>query len=291
MKFVSYLDAVAEGEKRLEEAGIADAKIDARYLFESLPGHDAHFLLMYGRRQMDEEKRAAYMELIEKRASHIPLQQILGYTEFMGCRFTVNEHVLCPRQDTETLVEYALKLLKPGMRILDMCTGSGCILISLLNLSGRENVPMDTLVGIASDISEDALAVARENAEYNKVDVRFLQGDLFGSLVELPGEEQKFDLITSNPPYIPTAAVWGLMPEVRDHEPKIALDGSPNGLAFYERICAEAPLYLKEGGHLIVEIGYDQAEDVIGLFETNGFKDVVCYKDLAGNDRVVYGHR
>ena len=290
MQFVSYLDAVKAGEERLEAAGIVDAKIDAKYLFESMPGHDSNFLLLYGRRQMDEEQRKAFMALIEKRASHIPLQHILGYTEFMGLRFTVNEHVLCPRQDTETLVEKAMDYLKPGMRVLDMCTGSGCILISLLALGKKGVVEPGGFIGVASDISEEALEVAKKNASDNKVDIQFLQGDLFASLQQLPSEERRFDMIVSNPPYIPTAGVWALMPEVRDHEPKIALDGDKDGLIFYQRLTEEAPGYLAAGGTLIVEIGYDQAEAVTELFREHGFKDVCALKDLAGNDRVVLGH-
>ena len=231
-----------------------------------------------------------YEALLEKRASHIPLQQILGYTEFMGLRFNVNEHVLCPRQDTETLVELAQKCLKPGMRVLDMCTGSGCILISLLALGCKGVCEPGGFIGVASDVSEEALAVAKENAKQNHVDIQVLQGDLFASLEALPAEERRFDLIVSNPPYIPTAGVWALMPEVRDHEPKIALDGDGDGLKFYRLICEQAPGYLKIGGKLIVEIGYDQAEAVCALFTEHGFLDVVCHKDLAGNDRVVEGH-
>ncbi|MCR5641121.1 MAG: peptide chain release factor N(5)-glutamine methyltransferase [Lachnospiraceae bacterium] len=290
MKFVSYLDAVKAGEETLAAAGIVDAKIDAKYLFESMPGHDSNFLLLYGRRQMDEDQRLAYEALIQKRASHIPLQHILGYTEFMGLRFTVNEHVLCPRQDTETLVELAQSYLQPGCRVLDMCTGSGCILISLLALGKRGVVEPGGFVGVASDISEEALEVAKQNAEDQRVEIRFLQGDLFDSLQALPTEERRFDLIVSNPPYIPTAGVWSLMPEVRDHEPKIALDGSDTGLVFYERLTSQASEFLKPGGRMLVEIGYDQAEDVCQLFREHGFSDVVCHKDLAGNDRVVMGH-
>lgn len=290
MKFVSYLDAVQAGEETLAKAGIVDAKIDARYLFESMPGHDGNFLLLYGRRQMDPEQQKTYEELIAKRASHIPLQHILGYTEFMGLRFTVNEHVLCPRQDTETLVEKVQELLCPGMRVLDLCTGSGCILISLLALGKKGVVEPGGFVGVAADISEEALEVARKNASDNNVDITFLQGDLFGALNALPENERRFDLIVSNPPYIPTAGVWALMPEVRDHEPKIALDGDANGLAFYERITEQASRYLNAGGTLIVEIGFDQAEDVSRLFREHGFSDVTCYQDLARNDRVVQGH-
>ena len=290
MQFVSYLDAVKMGEETLEKAGIVDAKLDAKYLFESMPGHDKNFLLLYGRRQMDADQRKEYEALLEKRASHIPLQQILGYTEFMGLRFNVNEHVLCPRQDTETLVELAQKCLQPGMRVLDMCTGSGCILISLLALGCKGVCEPGSFIGVASDVSEEALAVAKENAKDNNVDIQFLQGDLFASLEALPAEERRFDLIVSNPPYIPSAGVWALMPEVRDHEPKIALDGDGDGLKFYRLICEQAPGYLKTGGKLIVEIGYDQAEAVCALFTEHGLLDVVCHKDLAGNDRVVEGH-
>ncbi|MBO6214518.1 MAG: peptide chain release factor N(5)-glutamine methyltransferase, partial [Lachnospiraceae bacterium] len=217
-----------------------------------------------------------------------PLQHILGYTEFMGLRFCVNEKVLCPRQDTECLVELVQSRLKANDRILDLCTGSGCILISLLSLGGKA-APAESLTGIGVDISEDALSVARKNGEQNKVNVKWLQGDIFGALDALEPGERSFDVITANPPYIPHEAIWGIMPEVRDHEPHIALDGGEHGLDFYERIIPNAKDYLTDGGMLAVEIGYDQGTAVKQIFEAGGYRDIEIHKDLSGNDRDIVG--
>ena len=207
-----------------------------------------------------------------------PLAYILGEWEFHGLPLYVNEHVLIPRQDTEILVEEVLKELHDGMRILDMCTGSGCILISLLRYS-------NDCVGVGADISEKALLVAGENGKklLGDHDVKWIHTDLFEKV------EGKFDRIVSNPPYIRSQVIDTLMPEVREHEPLSALDGSEDGLIFYRKIIREAPKYLEYGGLLYFEIGYDQGEDVKCLMEEAGFIDVEVVQDYAGLDRVVYG--
>ena len=206
------------------------------------------------------------------------MQYIVGETEFMGLKFKVNSNVLVPRQDTETLVEEALKVVRPGMKVLDMCTGSGCIIISILhNVSNVE--------GHAVDISKQALNVAKENAKLNDVSVMFERSDLFDNVAE------KFDIIVSNPPYIPTAEIAKLMPEVAQFEPMEALDGKEDGLYFYKRIVENCGNYLTEGGSILFEIGHDQGISVSELLKDAGFSDVRVIKDLAGNDRVVAGRK
>lgn len=207
----------------------------------------------------------------------------------MGLEFKVNEHVLVPRQDTECLVEEAFSFLKPGLRLLDMCTGSGCILISLLKLCEQKNPKVwKTLpvYGAGVDISEDALYLAKENARKNQVKAVWYQGDLFHALEEKNGQ---FDIIVSNPPYIRTEVIASLEEEVRLHDPWIALDGREDGLYFYRKIIAGSTSYLKQGGRLLFEIGHDQAVDVTALMEMHGFGQIQVKKDLAGLDRVVSG--
>ena len=215
--------------------------------------------------------------MLEKRSAHIPLQQIIGRQSFMGLDFYVDENVLIPRQDTELLVEEALQELHDGMRILDMCTGSGCILLSLLKYS-------NDCEGIGADISEEALKVAeRTRVQLGLENAAFIRSDLFEAV------EGKFDLLVSNPPYICSDVIDTLMPEVREHEPRQALDGSADGLHFYRRILADCRAYLKPGGMLLFEIGYDQGEAVKRLMEENGFLEVEVKKDYGGLDRVVLG--
>ena len=228
-----------------------------------------------------EKLRRSMQIALRKRAEHVPLQYIVGETEFMGLKFKVNSSVLIPRQDTETLVEEALKVVRPGMRVLDLCTGSGCIAISLAVKGGFESVT-------ATDLSKEALKVAERNARTHQVPIRFFQGDLFSALPQ--SEEKTFDVITSNPPYIPTAVIATLEPEVREHEPMMALDGTEDGLKFYRQIAKEAGSWLKLGGSIYLEIGYDQGEAVSGLLKDAGFTNVRVVKDLPGKDRVVCGY-
>ena len=220
----------------------------------------------------------------------MPLQHITGEQDFMGLTFEVNGHVLVPRQDTEILVEEAMRFLHDGMDVLDMCTGSGCILLSLLHYSNGCR-------GLGVDISQEALAVAERNrlrlqkkeeaegraAENAGMSCRFLQSDLFEKV------NGKFDLIVSNPPYIPTEAIQGLMEEVRLHEPLGALDGKEDGLYFYREITPKAGEYLRGGGYLFFEIGCGQAGAVSKIMEEEGYRDIAVVKDYAGLARVVYG--
>lgn len=263
----------------MQNADVPNPDTDAWELFSFAFRMDKkEYLMRLSEEVKDEEGLDRYDYFIEQRTRRIPLQHITGEQGFMGLSFHVNEHVLCPRQDTETLVEVALQRLMPGMRILDMCTGSGCILISLLALSKG-------VYGVGADVSEDALIVARENAWTNRIEsAQWVRSDLFGNL-----SREKFDMIVCNPPYIPSAVIPRLMPEVRDHEPHNALDGGKDGLSYYRMITAEAGRHLTDNGLLIFEIGIDQRDDVASMMYVNGFKDMTCYRDYSGNERVLLG--
>ena len=278
---MTYRECYEQGCRTLQAAGIEEAALDARLLLEAVCGTDRNDLLVHGEQPVAPEAEEKYLNWIRQRAEHIPLQQLTGEQGFMGVTFAVNEHVLIPRQDTEILVEEVLKELHDGMRILDMCTGSGCILLSLLHYS-------NDCEGLGVDLSADALEVAGRNvlkvltpekAEH----AHFLQSDLFEKV------EGKFEIIVSNPPYIASAEVEKLMPEVRDHEPRMALDGTEDGLHFYRRIIEEAGKHLVSSGMLFFEIGYDQGQAVSELMRTEGYCEVQVMQDYAGLDRVVLG--
>lgn len=273
---MEYAALYRMGVERLTAAGIEEARLDARLLLEELCGTDRNDLLVHGDRPVTEQQENSYVNYIELRSRHIPLQHITGYQEFMGLRFKVTPDVLIPRQDTETLVEEVLKNLHDGMRILDLCTGSGCILLSLLRYS-------NDCVGVGADLSKKALAVAEENAGSLGLTAEFVQGDLFEPVTG------KFEIIVSNPPYIPSNVIPTLMEEVREHDPLMALDGKEDGLYFYREIIGQASEYLYPGGMLFLEIGCEQAEAVTELMKNAGYRDVTVCKDLAGHDRVVSG--
>ena len=350
-EFKIWADVLNYGKKILKNAGIAEADLDAWYLFEQIFGisRAQYFLCareniagstaqkmaaqeqtgnsLESKNALDcaelwlKEKLSAYENTLEKRASRIPLQQILGQQEFMGLTFFVNEHVLIPRQDTETLVELVLNEQKDkNVSILDMCTGSGCIAVSLKKLGGYACVD-------GADISEEALKVAKRNSEeilensdavssrteqiqnctnltnnQNKQDnseermvsevrtvpqtgVTFRRSDMFSAFPET----ERFNVIVSNPPYIPSAVIEELEPEVRDHEPRGALDGTADGLYFYRILAEECAKHLTPGGHVYFEIGYDQGAAVKELLDIHGFKDTRVIQDLTGKDRVVCG--
>lgn len=274
---MTYRQLYEYGVKMLEEAGIEEAKLDARLLLEYICHTDRNALLVHGDSERNAMEEQFYRMCIEKRATRIPLQHITGEQEFMGLTFRVNEHTLIPRQDTEILVEEGMRRMFDGMRILDMCTGSGCILLSLLKYSNE-------CEGTGVDISEEALKVARENAKRLGLDAEFIQGDLFENV-----PEKKYDMMISNPPYIETAIIETLMPEVREHEPMQALDGMEDGLFFYRKIVEKAGGFLEKGGWLLFEIGYNQGEAVKELMTAQGFQGVEVVKDYAGLDRVVLG--
>lgn len=275
-----------EGEAVLKKAGIEEASIDAWILLEFVTGISRAKYLCDPNMVIADEAALKYCEAIEQRTKRIPLQHITGEQEFMGYTFKVNEHVLIPRQDTEALVEEALKFLRPGKSVLDMCTGSGCILLSLLKM-GAQKYYMTNVSGAGVDISAEALKVASENARELGVDVKFLQSNLFENIdMDVTG---KFDILVSNPPYIRTSVIEGLQEEVRLHDPFIALDGKEDGLYFYRKIVKDCRKYLKDKAMVLFEIGHDQGEDVSNLLKSAGFTNVWVKKDLAGLDRVVVG--
>ena len=354
-EFKIWADVLNYGKKILKNAGIVEADLDAWYLFEQIFGisraqyflcarenivgstaqkiavQEQHGDLLESGNALEcaelwlKEKLSAYENALKKRAARIPLQQIIGQQEFMGLSFFVNEHVLIPRQDTETLVELVLQEQKDkDISILDMCTGSGCIAVSLKKLGGYAHVE-------GADISEESLKVAKRNSEeilenndvnndavnsrteqiqnctnltnnQNKQDnseermvseasklsqagVTFRHSDMFSNFPET----EQFDVIVSNPPYIPSAVIEELEPEVRDHEPRGALDGTADGLYFYRILAEECAKHLTPGGHVYFEIGYDQGAAVKELLDIHGFKDTRVIQDLAGKDRVVCG--
>ncbi len=354
-EFKIWADVLNYGKKILKNAGIVEADLDAWYLFEQSFGisraqyflcarenivgstaqkiavQEQHGDLLESGNALEcaelwlKEKLSAYENALKKRAARIPLQQIIGQQEFMGLSFFVNEHVLIPRQDTETLVELVLQEQKDkDISILDMCTGSGCIAVSLKKLGGYAHVE-------GADISEESLKVAKRNSEeilenndvnndavssrteqiqnctnltnnqnkqnnsakrkiseaskLSQAGVTFRHSDMFSNFPET----EQFDVIVSNPPYIPSAVIEELEPEVRDHEPRGALDGTADGLYFYRILAEECAKHLTPGGHVYFETGYDQGAAVKELLDIHGFKDTRVIQDLAGKDRVVCG--
>ena len=354
-EFKIWADVLNYGKKILKNAGIVEADLDAWYLFEQSFGisRAQYFLCarenivgstaqkmtaqeqtgnsLESKNALDcvelwlKEKLSAYENALKKRVARIPLQQIIGQQEFMGLSFFVNEHVLIPRQDTETLVELVLQEQKDkDISILDMCTGSGCIAVSLKKLGGYAHVE-------GADISEESLKVAKRNSEeilenndvnndavssrteqiqnctnltnnqnkqnnsakrkiseaskLSQAGVTFRHSDMFSNFPET----EQFDVIVSNPPYIPSAVIEELEPEVRDHEPRGALDGTADGLYFYRILAEECAKHLTPGGHVYFEIGYDQGMAVKELLDNHGFKDTRVIQDLTGKDRVVCG--
>lgn len=263
--------------KLLKEHEIADADVDAWYLLAHVFKISRTDYYRNSDETVQDIDKDKFYELVKLRAEHKPLQHIIGTQEFMGLEFNVCEDVLIPRQDTELLVEEVLKVCD-DKSVLDMCTGSGCIIISLAKLSCLDKA-------VAADLSLKALNVAERNAHKHMVDIEFIQSDLFQ---EIKGE---YDIIVSNPPYIPSGDINVLMPEVKDHEPIMALDGSEDGLIFYRRIAAGCKSFLKKNGFIFFEIGYNQGMDVMELLQNEGFIDILVKKDLNGLDRIVIGRR
>lgn len=278
------------GTNRLDEAGIEYPSVDAFYLLEYAAKIDKTKYLMFKDQEVSEKHFNEYKELIDRRCEHIPYQYIVGFAEFMGLTYEVSRDVLIPRLDTEILGEEALKIIGFEADVLDLCTGSGCIGISLKRYRPDIHVT-------CSDISHKALDMARKNIAHQHLElanetgslekgIRLVEGDLF----EPFDEDEKFDLIVSNPPYVSEEEYRSLMPEVKNHEPVTALIAGPDGLDIYRRLTADAPAYLKEGGKLLLEIGAAQAQAVTKLMKEAGFKDIEVIKDLAELDRVVKGH-
>ncbi|MBQ9032255.1 MAG: peptide chain release factor N(5)-glutamine methyltransferase [Parasporobacterium sp.] len=301
------------GTAKLKEADIENPSVDAFYMLEYAAGLNRTTYLMYKDQPVSDQNRKQYMDLIEERMKRIPYQYIIGKADFAGLTFEVNPSVLIPRLDTEVLFEQTLRHLTYRSYVLDLCTGSGALGIALKRY--RPDIHM-----VISDISEDALSVARRNLAHNHLDVaertnsaadpadleqgynlnfgvRVIQSDLFDNLAaeeaaaegkELTG---RFDLIVSNPPYVTDGEYEELMPEVKDYEPRLALTAGTDGLDCYRRIASGAPAFLKPGGRLLLEIGCRQAEAVSELLSGNGFTDLQVIRDLAGLDRVITGTR
>ncbi|HWQ80115.1 MAG TPA: peptide chain release factor N(5)-glutamine methyltransferase [Anaerovoracaceae bacterium] len=280
------------GESALNKAGCMDPRIDAELLMMHLMKIDKRQLFIKSPNLLDEKTCEEYFRLVDIRTGGMPVQYITGEQEFMGITFKVNENVLIPRQDTETLVEEAIRMIKElagrkkasrgGWQALDLCCGSGAIGISLCKLVKDMKVT-------ASDISGKAVDIAAENARNAGVAklMKFMEGDLFRPLRKgIRGA--KFHLILCNPPYIKRDVIPTLQREIVEHEPLAALDGGVDGLDFYRRIVAEASDYLRPEGLLFLETGYDQSGAVCALIEDTGlFEDIAVIKDLAGYDRVV----
>lgn len=274
IEITTYAKLLEEGKKTLETAGILEAELDAWYLLSDTISIDRTKFLVDRNdpKELDHDLLEQYRSRLKKRAMRIPLQHILGIQEFMGIEFFVNDKVLIPRQDTEVLVEEVLK--EKGGTVLDLCTGSGCIAVSLAKLGHFQQVD-------AADISVDALDIAKENAKRAGVQVRFYQGNLFETIT------QKYDIIVSNPPYIPKEVIETLEPEVKKYEPYQALYGPNHGLYFYETISKFAVDFLNSDGKIFYEIGYDQAEAVCAILERNKYKEIEVIADLSGKNRVV----
>ena len=296
---LSVKELIKIAERQLTDAGVADAQIDAKELYCFLMHYEKTALMMHWQDVLQDNQCEAYFALIEKRAKRQPLQHITGEQEFMGLPFKVNEHVLIPRQDTETMVEDAIEFLEKGTLrgspygtgkplkgnadILDLCCGSGAIGISLAKTFGKSKV-------FCADVSQEALETARENASYNECkNVKFAESDMF----EAPffnGKfgKKRFDFIISNPPYIESEVIKELAPEVRDHEPRLALDGGSDGLEFYRKIAEQAAAHLKKNGVLMMEIGCEQKDAVKEILRQTGEYDrIVGLTDLTGRDRIV----
>ncbi|HHU70460.1 MAG TPA: peptide chain release factor N(5)-glutamine methyltransferase [Clostridiales bacterium] len=273
----TYREMLLYGKEYLKQHNIADADVDSWYLLAHVCRINRAEYLLRSNDIVPEKDHKTYIELLKKRGLHIPLQLITGVQEFLGLEFHVSSDVLIPRQDTENLVLEALKVCE-GKSVLDMCTGSGCIIISLAKLGSLKKA-----VGV--DVSEKALKIALKNAEQHKVKVEFIESDLFNNI------EGHYDIVVSNPPYIPTKDIEKLMVEVKDHEPIIALDGDEDGLLFYKRIGAKINDHLAPEGYIFLEIGFDQGLAVTKILEDVGIKDIKVIKDLSGLDRVVYGRR
>lgn len=279
---MTYFELLAQGKEKLLQADVPDHEVDAWLILSAVTDMEKQDFYMHSKDLVPQSVIDKYEAMILERCSRRPLQHIIGSTGFMAHEFIVTEAVLSPRQDTEILCEDAIAHLQEKVsegkpvKVLDMCTGSGCIIISL-----KCAVPQ--IAATAADISTAALEVAKENAKRLSAEVEFVETDLFENI------NDKYDLIVCNPPYIRTEVIESLMPEVRDFEPRGALDGGADGLDFYRRVIEAAPKHLQADGKLIFEIGVEQRADVTALMEKAGFKDVYCKLDYSDNDRVVGG--
>lgn len=280
---LTYRQMCHNGAAILADAGITDAEYDSFALLEYITGMDRTAYILNGSKSVPEDTAERYDAVIDRRSSHIPLQHITGQAWFYGRGFNVNSDVLVPRQDTEVLVSEALKVINAKDSVLDMCTGSGCIIITLA-------LEKELGRALGADISEAALKVASGNREkLGADDVTFVKSNIFSDINV--NDDELFDVIVSNPPYIATGEIETLTEEVRIHDPYIALDGLEDGLHFYREITQQSMNYIKSGGWLLYEIGCTQAHDVSDIMSEYGYSNIKVIKDLAGLDRVVMGQR
>jgi release factor glutamine methyltransferase len=279
-------DLLAEGVKALSDLEFSDSSKESRIILCHLLGKDESYLYAHGDEEISEEAISDFRTIVDRRKNGEPLQYILGFQEFMGFEFLVKPGVLIPRGDTEFLVEAILNYAKKAFadnsfRMLDIGAGSGAISLSVAKLMKNSKI-------IAIDISSDAIALSNENKIKLNIDnAEFLQGNLFSALGEV--HENSFDIIASNPPYIPDEEIETLQAEVRLHEPKLALAGGKDGLDFYREIVNKSLKYLKKGGLLIFEVGHDQGEAVAVIMRNNGYDNIEIINDFENRNRVVSG--
>ena len=272
-------ELLIEGNNILKEARVDDYIIKSRILLSNLICKNKEYLIVHDNESVDIEIENAFFKGIKKMKNGIPIQYIINKQEFMGLNFYVNENVLIPQPDTEILVEEILKKVEKNNKILDLCTGSGAIGISIAYYSKEKNLQI-TL----SDISSKAIDVAKKNLKTYNLNCKIIKSDLFENINE------KFDIIVSNPPYIESKTIDSLDIEVKN-EPIIALDGGIDGLDFYRRISKKAKLFLNTAGILALEIGYNQKNSVIDILKKDGYLDIYSKKDYAGNDRIIICRR
>ena len=283
---MTLVQCLNKAREKLDNAAVPDSSYDAFLLLEYVTGISRTQYLSRQNDNIEAEKLSQYEKLVQRRASREPLQHIIGSACFFGYDYKVSGDVLIPRQETELLVERVLEAAKgyPSGRLLDMCTGSGCIAVTLYLELTKDNVKCDIT---ASDISDRALNIARENAKSltgRSDNIHFIQSDMFDNI---DGSE-RYDIIVSNPPYIPAADIEGLEPEVK-YDPQIALDGGSDGLLFYRRLADEASDYLNDGGCIYMETGFDQGDDIAAIMRNRGYTDIRIFKDLAGHNRIIGG--
>lgn len=273
-------EILKKGIEVLRDNNIEDCTLKARMILSYIINQPKEYIMIHSDEEINEIDEKEFWNKIERLKNNEPIQYILNHQEFMGFNFFVDSNVLIPQPDTEILVEETLlisKKINNKLNILDLCTGSGAIAVALSNLLKDVKV-------YASDISKEALEIAKRNAEKNNATINFIESDLFEKFANI----EKFDIITSNPPYIKTDVINELAEEVK-HEPIIALDGGQDGLYFYKKIIKQAKKYLKANGYLVLEIGYDQKNEVIQLLENENYKNIYSKKDLGGNDRIIVG--
>ena len=274
-------DVLKNGIESLNQNKIEDASLKARMLLSNILDKSKEYLIIHDEEEINDKINNLYMQKIERLRNYEPIQYIINNQEFMGFDFYVDENVLIPQPDTENLVEEILFIVDSikdkNLKILDLCTGSGAIAISLSKI-----LKSDKILIYGSDISEKALKIAQDNAIQNCSKIVFLKSNIFSEI----NDNYKFDIIVSNPPYIETNTIENLSEEVK-HEPHIALDRGEDGLYFYREIIKNAKKHLNKNGYLAFEIGYNQKQQVEKLLDENGYKNIYSRKDLSGNDRVV----